>query len=617
MKIYINNEEVVCSQKMTIKESLKNTSSVILNNVYPKSWETDKDYVSRFYMPKDYSHCKIVDETKTGTHYESISNNIRNLYNKYVDYQTNKIIYSKLATSYRAKVIPGKRYAVYITKAAGQNMYLYEADSLDTGTEVTPLTEITSTGYVYVTPTKKYILCTYIYNNTAYLYMNSLYVYVPNGLVFSGIVKNSGNINLNPRYPHYATLQLLDYKTFLSEGDTLNYVLESQYVGYAIREIVDNLDGFYVGKINLPSTVMAAYNCNEKTAYDVFEYISEITNSIWYTKAISDDIVTINFCSNDKLTTADTIEYTQEYFTEHNIEDIKYSYSANDYRNKQVIVNDEATANILQVENLTYEGESLQTLYPISSISSITSGTKSYSFSNEKAKSIGQYANFYYSYNSNKIEVNTGIGTGTVLTVSYYPIVSTRQTAYNETEIERIAQTGRNGTIARYEKRTDTNDEKALSQIAQTYLDYKGVPEITLTIKSYYKDILNVGEKVFFNGPLEDLKTNYLVTDKQIEMTTTGDQQVIFYTYKLSSSFNDEGSINFFDNQRRKLEGNIEEGEFIPRYVDLPSSTNIIFYDLTTSEIPTPNDILDGELDIELIGEGPTNKLNAKLNFKL
>ena len=66
-------------------------------------------------------------------------------------------------------------------------------------------------------------------------------------------------------------------------------------------------------------------------------------------------------------------------------------------------------------------------------------------------------------------------------------------------------------------------------------------------------DILDIGQKVFFNGPLEDLKTNYLVTDKQIEMTTTADQQVIFYTYKLSSSFNDESSLNFFDNQRRKL----------------------------------------------------------------
>jgi hypothetical protein len=478
-----------------------------------------------------------------------------------------------------------------------------------------------TTATLELTPTKPYI-CWEGTNDwwaeygDFWIKVLALSVTLPDNIIFSGIVKNSGNINLNPRYPHYATLQLLDYKTLLSEGDNLNYVLERQNVKDAIKEVVSGLDGFMVGDLLITNTEMAAYNCNEKTPYDVFEYISEITNSIWFTKAISEDIVTINFYSNDNLPVAENIEYTAEYFTDHNIQDIKYSYSANDYRNKQVIVNNEATANILQTENLTYEGENLQTLYPISSISSITSGTKNYSYANEKAQNVGQYANFYYNYNSNKIEVNTGIGTGTVLTVSYYPIVSTRQTAYNETEINRIAQTGRNGTIARYEKRTDTNDEKALSQIAQTYLDYKGVPEITLTIKSYYQDILDIGQKVFFNGPLEDLKTNYLVTDKQIEMTTTADQQVIFYTYKLSSSFNDESSLNFFDNQRRKLEGNIEEGEFIPRYIDLPSSTNIIFYDLSTSEIPIPNDILDGILDIELIGAS-TNKLNAKLNFKL
>ena len=39
------------------------TSSTILNNCYPKTWENDKDYTTRFYYPKDYSKCKIVEET--------------------------------------------------------------------------------------------------------------------------------------------------------------------------------------------------------------------------------------------------------------------------------------------------------------------------------------------------------------------------------------------------------------------------------------------------------------------------------------------------------------------------------------------------------------------------
>ena len=65
LKITINNEEVVSNKDFTIEEEMLNTSSVILNNVYPKSWENDKDYVSRFYHPNDYSKCLIKDEDYT------------------------------------------------------------------------------------------------------------------------------------------------------------------------------------------------------------------------------------------------------------------------------------------------------------------------------------------------------------------------------------------------------------------------------------------------------------------------------------------------------------------------------------------------------------------------
>ena len=59
LKMLINNEEVVCNKEFTITEEMLTTSSTILNNCYPKSWENDKNYISRFYYPKDYSKCKI------------------------------------------------------------------------------------------------------------------------------------------------------------------------------------------------------------------------------------------------------------------------------------------------------------------------------------------------------------------------------------------------------------------------------------------------------------------------------------------------------------------------------------------------------------------------------
>ena len=57
LKLLINNEEVVCYSYIQLNEELLSTSSTILKNCYPKSWENDKDYTSRYYFPKDYSKC--------------------------------------------------------------------------------------------------------------------------------------------------------------------------------------------------------------------------------------------------------------------------------------------------------------------------------------------------------------------------------------------------------------------------------------------------------------------------------------------------------------------------------------------------------------------------------
>ena len=62
LKIYINGEEVVCDKQLEIKEEMLSTSSCILNNCYPKSWENTKDYTSQYYYPKDYSKCLIYND---------------------------------------------------------------------------------------------------------------------------------------------------------------------------------------------------------------------------------------------------------------------------------------------------------------------------------------------------------------------------------------------------------------------------------------------------------------------------------------------------------------------------------------------------------------------------
>lgn len=421
---------------------------------------------------------------------------------------------------------------------------------------------------------------------------------MPDNLIFSGLIKNSGNITLNPRYPHYSTLQALDYSTLLSEGENLNYVLEEMTIKEAITKLVTDQKGFMVGTIEIEDSKLAPYNCNEKTTYDVLQYIAEITGAKWYTQAICEDIVLINFYMPSTLPESEPINYTQEYFAENQINDISYSYNTKDYRNKQAIVNDECVASIPQIEKYIYNGSNIEVVYPIAEIVSITSGSKTYSVANEVEEQAGKKADFYYSYDDNTIRGE--IPTGIVLTITYYPIVQSREVAYNVDEIKRISEmTNRNGTISRYEKRTDTRDEEALSQIAKTYIEYKGQPEIILTIKSQV-DLFELGTQVLFNGPLENLKTRYLVKRKSISMTITDNQQVVFYTYELSSSFNDENAINFFDNQRRKLEGNLSEGDYISRFIDIPSQTNIIFYGATIEPVEIDNTTLEAELEVEI-----------------
>ena len=195
IKIYVDNTEVLCDKNIIIEEEMLNTSSVILNNVFPKSWENDKDYVSRFYYPPDYSKCLIYDD---------------------------------------------------------------------------------------------------------------------NNLIFCGIARNTGEISLNPRYPHYCSLQVLDFKDFLSQGETLDFVLTEITVEGAINKIIETIKdyGFVLGNINIigADDIIGTYSTLEKTAYDVFNYLADITQSKWTTRMINEDTVAIDFYDPTLMTAGTPLE---------------------------------------------------------------------------------------------------------------------------------------------------------------------------------------------------------------------------------------------------------------------------------------------------------------------
>lgn len=491
IQIFINNEEVVSNKEFTIHEELLNTSSTILNNCYPKSWEATKDYVSNFYYPKDYSKCEI-------------------------------------------------------------------------------------------------------YNN---------------GLIFAGIVKNSGEISLNPRDPKYCSLQILDYKTLLSEGQTLDYVIPEGTIGNAIDSVINKISnyGFEKGNILLSNIdeQIGAYSTLDKTAYDVFQYLAEISGARWFTRRITINRTAIDFYSPELMNIAPNIEYTEEYFDYNNIVNMDFSFSSADYRNKQVILSDQVFSSIDTNDTL---------ISTVDQTKFITSGIvgklkKAYVNGVEKSvgtsadKELGIYADFYYKIGTNEIESSSKQPLGAEIKFIYISLIKGRQVVSNTNEIARIQQqTGRNGTIARYETRNDTSSSLELAKIADTYLKYKGKAEIDLTITTKDFDIFELGQQAYFDAPIDALKGNYLVKSKDTQITKTGSNGVVFYTYVLSNSFDTENQINFFDNQRRKRSGNIDEDEFITRNIDLENVLEIRFLEPTISEVQiTDDNVLDAKLQTPLV----------------
>lgn len=413
-------------------------------------------------------------------------------------------------------------------------------------------------------------------------------IYRNGNLIFAGVVKNTGNTLLRPTEPKYTAVEVLDYKTLLSEGQTLDFVITDKTIPQAIQEVVNAIQdyGFVLGNINISDTtsVIGAYSTLNKTPYDVFQYLAEISLSKWFTRRIDDDTIAIDFYDPDLMVQAPDIEYTQEYFEQNNIVDIKYSYSTNDYRNKQIILSNQVYASIDTQEDLFANG--YQTAYLVSqeigTLKHIYVNGVEKSFASINEKNMGIYADFYYQNGTQTIEASDTYLANTLISVEYTPIIKGRQVVFNNNEISRISsQNNRNGTISRYETRNDILTSDELDKVAQTYIKYKGNAEITLTITTKDVDLFNIGQQAYFSIPqFEELQQLYMVKRKETEITQTGEDAVIFYTYTLSSSFNSDQDINYFDNQRRKASGNISENEFITRNIDISNNVDIIFSDL-------------------------------------
>jgi hypothetical protein len=427
--------------------------------------------------------------------------------------------------------------------------------------------------------------------------MNLVYYYKNYDLKFCGLVKNSGDISLNPRYPKYCSLQILDFKTLLSEGETLDFVINNKTIIQAIRMVISAISdyGFVEGNINIfnEDEEIGAYSTLNKTAYDVFQYLADISGSRWTTRLVDEDTIAIDFYDTTLMPKGKNIEYNSKYWEDNKIVDLTFNFGTRDYRNKQIILSDEVYADIDYSEEVITDGytTTFNLSSNIGSIYSISINGQEATFTTQINKKIGVIADFYYEVGKSKIESDDLLTSGKVIKVTYIPLVKGRQIVYNNDEIARVTnQIGRRGTISRYESRNDVLSSSELNSIGQTYIKYKGSAEIILNLKVEDNDIYNVGDVVYFDAPIQNLAKDYMIKRKSIDVINVNDLQKIFYTYELTSSFNSERDINYFDNQRNKATGNISEGDTIDRNIDIEDTANIIFYGLEINEIQVEGD---------------------------
>lgn len=428
-------------------------------------------------------------------------------------------------------------------------------------------------------------------------------------LYFTGIVKNTADMELNPFKPHYCSVQILDPSTLLSEGTTLDYVIADKTVREAITQVISSISdyGFVEGNINIPdneNSVIGAYSTLDKAPYDVFQYLSQISGTRWGTHMVDENTTAIDFYSPELLENLGTIEVTKEYCTTNKIDDITYDYSTTDYRNKQIITSDQVFANISTTNTVIANGYDTSFVLEqlIGKINLIEVDGVSKTFATKDEKEIGITADFYYEVASNQLESNDTYSAGSEITINYTAIVQGREITYNTPEIQRIQNNlGRNGTISRYENRTDVTSSSELQSVGKTYIKYNGNAELTINITAS-TDFLKLGGKYQFSSPVTHINGEYLVKTKNTNVLQAGDFIQTKYEYELSNNFDTENELNYFDNQRAKANGNISQGEYIARNVDIENTANIIFSNLQITELEiTGDNTLESGLEMPLI----------------
>ena len=623
--MYINDEEVVCDKEFEIIENIANNNTAVLKNCYPKNWEWSKDYKSLYYFPEDYSKFELyVGNTLIfyGVVKRSNSMTLNPFQPHFTDLQV---------IDYKTFLSETKQLDFVITNITIEQAFnrIFDEIEFQANLDLNIGAKKDETIYRYSTKDKTIADCfnylcsltgsTWYFDHVGSLNDSNfegdgLQTYRSN-CEFELMYDNGDGYVTDKSHNKELTIDVtgsiyVDYFYTTEATSRIGIVISSQMTdGFQYKflnpyEIPGHLYDIPLGylydiplgsrciEVVLPTTVSAgnyiyykkgklyAFNPITNTEIDVTP-IDDSFKAVF--KGDRNNSATIKVVDDENMKVIN-INYGQEFFENYNIVDMSYNLSSSDYRNKQNIVADNIKGSNIFFESFWLDGVNTEV-----KLSQAVSQIKLVELNDEKLKVItenfkdkGEDYDAFYTQGSNILKLNNAYKKGDYLRILYNPDLSLKLSIEEDKEIERIKNnTDTTGIISRYEKRNDVSQIEDMNRIAESYLKYKGKGDYTITIQTFNKELAHLGYKIQLttNDNLKFLEDEYYVKTISTQCTTNNadNKAYIFRTYTLVNNFNFEYATNYFDNQRAKLIGNIQEGQFIDRDIDIMDTVTISF----------------------------------------
>ena len=615
--MYINDEEVVCDKEFEIIENIANNNTAVLKNCYPKNWEWSKDYKSLYYFPEDYSKFELyIGNTLAfyGVVKRSNSMTLNPFQPHFTDLQV---------IDYKTFLSETKQLDFVITNVSITNAFNRIFNEIEFPATLNISIGDKGDDYIYRYSTKdKTIadcfnyLCsltgsTWYFDHSgemgnSILQGNEYKTYVSN-CEFELMYKTpTDNYEMQKSHNKEATINAEGsiYVDYLYTTENINYIkLQPQQPveGFNYKflnpyQTENHLYDIPLGStatiIQLPTTVSAGnYIYYKKGKLYAFNPITNTEIDVTPTndsfkavfKGDRNNSATIKVVDDENMNVIN-INYGQEFFEEYNIVDMSYNLSSSDYRNKQNIVADNIKGSNIFFESFWLDGVNTEVKLSqaVSQIKLVELNDEKLKVITEEFKNKGEDYDASYTQGSNILKLNNTYKKGDYLRILYNPDLSLKLSIEEDKEIERIKNnTNTTGIISRYEKRNDVSQIEDMNRIAESYLKYKGKGDYTITIQTFNKELAHLGDKIQLttNDNLKFLEDEYYVKTISTQCTTNNadNKAYIFRTYTLVNNFNFEYATNYFDNQRAKLIGNIQEGQFIDRDIDIMDTVTISF----------------------------------------